>query len=493
MAIANLKQELEDIINAIRRPKGGDSGDDPLRRLFDKIPASFELELDQMVRELRLVQQRAPETGKYGGALYSEFVQQGDDKKLVEFAKAWIQQFKKEVQKKSTALEVRFDIDQPTHLLVTAIFKPGTTESNVFNFFSTRQKETRQALTSTGKYDDVLTRASKSQKGTEVFNIGHHVSVAEARLSVFTSMAVRSAADSGAFDHLEDKGKKLIVQTVKTSLSNLNLNIEITDNIDIYIGKDGALEGTMQIKYDAESWFKNQVLRQEEAQFGAALTNPKDQNSIINLLNEMLVKQASERLKGESASAFAKRKGSRTLEENALAILVNNPTMRKAYAKGLAKNLTSITYKPKKRNNKTSSALKYEGKRTSYKVKGGNKILPPKPKKTQQGVESGQNNLTQKAFEVRAFVNSRLTGKVKSNMGRPRLINQSGRFAESVQVVNSNALGNQIHLDYTYNPIYRVFENGGYSSNYDPRPLIEKSIRELAIQKAEAKFTLRRI
>jgi hypothetical protein len=49
-------------------------------------------------------------------------------------------------------------------------------------------------------------------------------------------------------------------------------------------------------------------------------------------------------------------------------------------------------------------------------------------------------------------------------------------------------------MDYTYNPLYRVFENGRqYTSSYDPRPLIEGSIRELAAAKLETKFTLRRV
>jgi hypothetical protein len=79
-------------------------------------------------------------------------------------------------------------------------------------------------------------------------------------------------------------------------------------------------------------------------------------------------------------------------------------------------------------------------------------------------------------------------------MGRPSLENRTGRFAQSAQVVNANALGNHIHMDYTYNPLYRVFEGGAdYPSGYDPRPLIERSIRELAAQKLETKFTLRRI
>ena len=493
MALANLKKELEDILAAIRRPQGGDSGDDPLRKLFDKVPADFELEKSFMIKELKLVQQRAPETGKYGGALYSEFGSAKDDKKLEEFALAWIAQFKIEVQKKSSALEVRFKINSSDHLLVTVVFKAGTSSANVYNFFRTRQKQTREALTATGKYNEVLSRASKSNKGEEIFNIGHHTSVAESRLSVFTSMAVKAGAESGAFDHLEDKGRSIIVKTVETSLEKLQLEVEIEDNLEIYLDKDGALQGSTTVKYDAESWFKNQVLRQEESAFGVALTSKAEKNSVINLLSNLFKEEAQKKLVGQSSSAFAKRKGSKSLEENALAVIINNPTMRAAYSRGIAKNLSKIKYSPQQRTNKTSSPLKIKGKRKNYKVNGGNKILPPKPKKTGQ-VESGTNEMMRKAFETRAFVNSRIAKTVQGNMGRPALENQTGRFAKSVQVTNAMSVGNQIHMDYTYNPNYRVFENGSqYTSNFDPRPLIEKSIRELAAARLETKFTLRRV
>jgi len=494
MALANLEKDLDSIITAIRRPEGGDSGEDPLRDLLNKVPAIFELEKSAMVKELKLVQRRAPETGKYGGALYGEFTQKGDTQKLEKFATAWIAEFKKQISKGSTKLQVIFDIDTPTHLKVAVIFKPKTTEANIYNFFRERQKQTRQALTATGKYENVLTRASKSNKGEEIFNVGHHVSVAEARLSVFTSMAVRAAQDSGAFDHLEDKGRKLIVSTVKKSLKALDLKVEITDDVEIFMDKDGAIQGSMEVKYDAESWFKNQVLRQEEAEFGAALTNPNEKNSVINLLKKSFQKQAEKRLVGESGKAYTKRKGSLTLEQNALAIIINNPFMRKMYAKKLAKNLSNIKFQPKGKRNKRTAPLKVKGKRLSYIVKGGNKITPPVAKKT-KNIESNQNALTQKAFQVRAFVNSRLTKTLKQNMGRPGLENQTGRFAESAQVVNANALGNHIHMDYSYQQQpYRVFENGDqYPTGYDPRPLIEKSIRELAAAQIETKFTLRRI
>ena len=121
-------------------------------------------------------------------------------------------------------------------------------------------------------------------------------------------------------------------------------------------------------------------------------------------------------------------------------------------------------------------------------------VKNPAKTTTTGSLESGTNELLQKAFETRAFVNSRLSKTVANNMGRPGLENQTGRFARSAQVTNAMAVGNQVHMDYTYNPLYRVFEGGDqYTASYDPRPLIESSIRELAAAKLETRFTLRRV
>ena len=118
-------------------------------------------------------------------------------------------------------------------------------------------------------------------------------------------------------------------------------------------------------------------------------------------------------------------------------------------------------------------------------------IPSPGRKRTRDG---GDNELLRKAMETRAFVQTRLTKEVQSNMGRPALENQTGRFAESVQLVNVMPKGDQFHMDYTYDDRYKVFEQGRqYPAGYDPRPLIERSIRELAAQQLKTKFTLRRI
>ena len=82
-------------------------------------------------------------------------------------------------------------------------------------------------------------------------------------------------------------------------------------------------------------------------------------------------------------------------------------------------------------------------------------------------------------------------------MGRPALINQTGRFAESAEVVRIKPSAKTLVADYTYqlNP-YETFENTGdkqWPAGYNPKPLIAKSIREVAQAAVDEKFILRRV
>ena len=81
-------------------------------------------------------------------------------------------------------------------------------------------------------------------------------------------------------------------------------------------------------------------------------------------------------------------------------------------------------------------------------------------------------------------------------MGRPALINRTGRFSNSVRLeslVPSKA-GMVGKYSYLYRP-YETFEGTGpkkWPAGYNPKPLITKSIRNLAMQHMETKLTLKR-
>ena len=88
-------------------------------------------------------------------------------------------------------------------------------------------------------------------------------------------------------------------------------------------------------------------------------------------------------------------------------------------------------------------------------------------------------------------------------MGRPALISRTGRFAHSAVLADlrPSTTGKTVMAKYTYmlNP-YQTFENTGrrrWPLGYNPKPLISRSIRNLAEVETREKFgigiTTRRI
>lgn len=109
--------------------------------------------------------------------------------------------------------------------------------------------------------------------------------------------------------------------------------------------------------------------------------------------------------------------------------------------------------------------------------------------------------------KLKRLINARLPAEVRRNMGRPALINRTGIFSNSVQLLNLRDTGATITGEYTYmltgggvsknkQGVYSTFENLGqkqWPAGYNPKPLITKSIRNLAQKQLGKKFTLRRI
>lgn len=88
--------------------------------------------------------------------------------------------------------------------------------------------------------------------------------------------------------------------------------------------------------------------------------------------------------------------------------------------------------------------------------------------------------------------NASLEEAIRDNMGEPRLVNRTGRFAESVKVLNiipNRGTSGVIQYAYRRNP-YEIFEGDG---TRDPRLLIDKTIREQAAEMALGKFTTQRL
>lgn len=140
---------------------------------------------------------------------------------------------------------------------------------------------------------------------------------------------------------------------------------------------------------------------------------------------------------------------------------------------------------PRKVKLKTEGFIKERTKKSSS--KGGVK----RRKKTLAASAPLQTRATQSSASlanILGVLNARLPDTVLSNMGPPGLENRTGRFAASVKATDVSLTKQGFpSVGYTYRKDpYQVYETTSGSrfsdSNRDPRPLIDKSIREIMAQ-----------
>jgi len=248
---------------------------------------------------------------------------------------------------------------------------------------------------------------------------------------------------------------------------------------------------TFYVETDLETKFKNQVQNQlpiAEGGEGARQVG-EAAGELISELRNFLRK----RYKEYTAKGWTERATSTPFIDQIGAGIVFDKSLRELYTRGLAKNLTKWQSIPK---NTPLARTKNKTKKYTTKQKTHNLLLgTPKGIKRKSRAEKGVESSTFDTFETRAFINSRLSKQVAKNMVRTALENRTGRFANSVNVVNAAKYGDVTNIDYTYDrERYGAFEGGrNYPKGYDPRPLIERSIKEIAIAKMESKFTFRRV
>tara|TARA_B100001093_G_C26774535_1_gene991733 strand:+ start:43 stop:1545 length:1503 start_codon:yes stop_codon:yes gene_type:complete len=123
-------------------------------------------------------------------------------------------------------------------------------------------------------------------------------------------------------------------------------------------------------------------------------------------------------------------------------------------------------------------------------------IISTRVKRPQKNVRKGVDDI----LKLTTLINKRLPAEVRRNMGRPALINRTGNFSNSVQLLNINQAKTGLTGDYTYtrsgggsipgqSGVYQTFENSGrWPTGYNPKDLITKSIRNLAVQYTKQRF-----
>ena len=482
MAIANLKEELQELTQIFffkKTKAGGGTGsgsEDEFRNLMNEETQLFTIKSKDLQEEIKL---RAPNANSSKIKQFADTIQ---TKGMQYFSsKATSKNVVFEVKQINGGIEVLARVKNPK-------FRGSTGKKT--NLFAALQKFKKDVVNPVaeqfpeifGKKEEgnIFTKTATTNKGKNTYwnilDIGHEDAVAAGKAA-----SVRGAL--GAADNEIGDIKKELLQEFEQVVETPN-SLELEHFQDI-IDSGGKLQlsDKFVVRSSLEDSVKNQVEKggKQEAKIGSDLS--------------AFLKSATKRLEKEynDPKTAASRKRSSSINELGFQMIINNQVMRGMYKKRIAKNLSSYTQSPKSKPKvKVSAQERLQRKKRTFKgIVLTSEIPLPNRRKTRDG---GDNELLRKAMETRAFVQSRLTKQVQSNMGRPALQNQTGRFAESVQLVNVMPQGNQFHMDYTYDDRYRGFELGRqYPAGYDPRTLIERSIRDLAAAKLETKFTLRRV
>jgi len=180
-------------------------------------------------------------------------------------------------------------------------------------------------------------------------------------------------------------------------------------------------------------------------------------------------------------------KGSKSIRENALEVAEYN--VIQDIVKGRKARVSGGNKKPKgRKKTHTEAGSKAKAPKKSRVAK----VALVKGSKVAKAKESNFS-----LAHLMGVLNDRLPQTVEANMGAPRLVNQSGRFANSTRITDVSTTKQGFpSIGYTYqkNP-YQTFETGYRqgSENRDPRTLIDSSIREIAAQFAIGRFYTRRV
>ena len=217
-------------------------------------------------------------------------------------------------------------------------------------------------------------------------------------------------------------------------------------------------------------------------------------NLLTKALNEAQKKQELKFLGQDTAPDF---KGSESFNDAATKAAIRKLKLPLTKSGKVDKRFKSV-----KDFIKVEKAKRINEKYNGYKGKGStknSKVSKARVTATAAAVLRKTKGKTEKVnlANIIMLINKSLADTIKKNMGRPALINRTGRFADSAQVVSAKSAKQTVAVNYTYQlRPYETFENTGgreWPAGYNPKPLIAKSIREEAAKYLQTKLTLRRV
>ena len=488
MSIKNVQERLNKI-HELTIGDGKATGDRKVMRGLRKLlnRAETQIVIDTDIFSTQLSQSYQRRKGKAPSKNISE--------KYKELTKELIRDWKDEIKNNKDD----YEIESSTQTKLTFLIKEGLnrrkTPRDNYALFRRVNQRLVLALIKLPRYNQLFHGRSKTASGRkrQIFDVGHVYSVTEkGRAGLAAGLAEEQLTGEDG-QELTEKDFESVDQynQLKSFKSKLGLKSEEV----LKVTTKGGLK------------LNNRIFLQLESDTGNRKKSAADKQAGLNVKKVIQEILSKEYTKPTSASVTANSPGSDTPMDMIGTMIVNTPTKRKMYGKGKAKNNTKYKKAPKSVN-KTSKASRTTEVPTERAIVYAAGITPDIAKKLPKGpgrpsTEKGKGDTdfaiaAAGLLSVKRAINKRLPEEVRRNMGRPALRFQTGRFARSTVIESITPAARTLLVKYTYrlNP-YETFENEGrkqWPSGYNPKPLISKSIRNLALSmfKIEA-LTTRRV
>lgn len=238
---------------------------------------------------------------------------------------------------------------------------------------------------------------------------------------------------------------------------------------DFYINYRGKLKGDFISVISLQSAWGN-------------LLDSREERKIIDDVRETISKD------------FATIKGSLSFEESYVKTLMYALSNNIKAAKTSVPTLKEYKKRTVSNVGKKSSSTVNSGQiSVPKKVSGAISPITPKGKQKSKAANNG-------ALQLLAHINLKLNSTVAANMGTPALENRTGRFASGVRAIDiATTPQGYPSIGYTYQKRpYQIFEVGAgrrpwATTDRDPRSLIDKSIREIAVEVFVGRLYTRRM
>ena len=273
------------------------------------------------------------------------------------------------------------------------------------------------------------------------------------------------------------------------ALQEWRTNTELKGSNDLKVNmRNGKVVSTTIFQAQVEAKWQNRADAQQQSLLG---------NQLKTLLTDL---QAEIKKQHDSAEKGSKQEMSRSVVDVVGDMIVMTPTKRKLYAAKKGTNRSKYNVIPKSKPMQTAKKTgTVTRKRQRIKAGGPDKTIRVPAASPESGSGRGMENYAfdmKHLLKVKNAINRRLPAQIRRNMKRPALINRSGRFSNSVEVDTILPAAQTLMVKYNYRlDPYETFENTGkkrWPRGYNPKTLISKSIRELALGLVDQKLTIRR-